>query len=126
MLERQHAICDDALLVVDVIDESVERGDALPQAGLDAVPLLARDGARDDVERPRAIDRAALLVIHGEGDAHRLDGEFRGLLAHADLLAPELRQIAHQRPPGDARAAARADQLIVQPGRGRRVQSMLM
>ena len=39
---RQDAVLEDALRVIDVIDEEVERGDALPQARLDALPLLAR------------------------------------------------------------------------------------
>ena len=47
---------------------------ALLQPGLDAPPLVERDHARNDVERPGAIDRSALLVIDRERDAHGLDG----------------------------------------------------
>ena len=91
----------------------IERGDALLQPLLDLRPFLARDGARNDVQRPGAVDRAFLLVIHGEGDSHRLDRKLRRLLAHADFLAAQLGQVAHQRPTGSASAAARADQLVV-------------
>ena len=40
------------LLVVDVVDEQVQRRDALLQPALDAVPFVELDDPRDDVERP--------------------------------------------------------------------------
>ena len=110
---REHAVAHDALAVVHVVDEMVERGDALLEPGLDPEPLAPRDRARNDVERPGAIDGAILLVIDREGDAHRLDGELRSLLPHADLVA-ELGQIAQQNAACGTRAACRADQLVVQ------------
>ena len=38
-LGGEHAVGDDLLVAVEVVDEEVERGEALDQPGLDAVPL---------------------------------------------------------------------------------------
>src|SRR5580704_4243184 len=84
---RKHTVLDDTLRVIDIVDEVIERGDALFQTRRDPVPLPRGNDARNDIEWPGAIDRTALLVIHGEGHAHHLNGEFRGLLAHAAELA---------------------------------------
>ena len=113
---REHTVLDDALRVINIVDEVIERGDALFQPRRDPVPFLRGDDARNDIERPRAIDRTALLVIHGEGHAHNLDGKFGGLLPHADLFTAKLRQVTYERPTGDTRTAARADQLVMQSG----------
>ena len=37
---RHHAVADDPLLVVDVVEKHVERGDPLPQAALEPLPFL--------------------------------------------------------------------------------------
>ena len=61
-------VAQDALVVVDVVEEEVERGDALAQPALDVLPLGARDDARDQVEREDALE-PLLLAVDGEGDA---------------------------------------------------------
>jgi hypothetical protein len=114
-------ILDELLLVVDIVDEQVQRGGALDQARLDALPFLARDGARDDVQRPGAVDgagrRAVLRVmVDRESDAHGLDGQLGGLLPHGDLVTVHLRQVTHERPPGSAGTPARAHEFIVEAG----------
>jgi hypothetical protein len=115
----RHDPVGDALLpVVDVVDEAVQRDHALAQPRLDAQPFTARDRARDDVERPGAVDRAVLLVVDREGDAHRLDRELGGLLPDRDLVVTETGQATQQRPAGVARVAAGADQFVVKPGGG--------
>ncbi len=57
-----------------------------------------------------------LLVVDGEGDAHGLDGQFRGLLAHGDLVAVDVRQVTHERPARGAGAATRPHELVVASG----------
>ena len=117
MIEARHeAVLDEFLLVVDVVDEEIQRRGALDQSRLDLLPFLARNGARDDVERPGAVDRAVLLVIDRERDAHGLDREFGRLLAHGDLVAVHIRQITHQRAARRACAAAGAHELVVESG----------
>ena len=113
---RKHTVLDDTLRVINIVDEVIERADALFQARRDPVPLPRGNDARNDIERPGAIDRTALLVIDGEGHAHHLNGEFGGLLAHAELLTSKLRQVTYERTTGDTRTAARADQLVMQAG----------
>ena len=115
---RHQAVLDEFLLVVDVVDEQVERGGALDQARLDLLPFLAGNGARDDVERPGAVDGAVLLVVDRERYAHRLDGQFGRLLAHGDLVAVHLRQITHERAARCACAAAGAHEFVVESGGG--------
>jgi hypothetical protein len=46
--------------VVDVVDEGVERADALGQPALDRRPLGGGEDPRDEVQGPRAV--AALAV----------------------------------------------------------------
>ena len=41
---------EDALLVVDVVQEEVQRADALLQAAFQQSPFVRRDDARDQVE----------------------------------------------------------------------------
>jgi hypothetical protein len=43
--------------VVDVVDEVVQRADALRQAALDVAPFLATEDARDEIERERPFVR---------------------------------------------------------------------
>jgi len=59
MLARKHTIAHDALTVIDIVNKRFSararccRPDSMP-------PLLQRDDARDDIERPGAIDRTTL------------------------------------------------------------------
>jgi hypothetical protein len=48
-LARNDAVLEDAALVVDVLEEEVEGGDALGEAALDGGPLGGGDDARDRV-----------------------------------------------------------------------------
>jgi len=54
--------------VVDVVQEHVQRANALAQPGLELAPLFRRDDARDDVERDQPLG-ASRLAVDGEGDA---------------------------------------------------------
>src|SRR5262249_23633205 len=48
---REHAISHYFALVVQIVDEHVERKDALLQSAFEHLPFVARNNARDDVER---------------------------------------------------------------------------
>ena len=74
---------DDLALVVDVVDELVERADPLREPAFDRPPLGARDDPRDEVERERPVHHLAVGAGQIEGDP----------LAHEDRVA--------QRPGGD-------------------------
>ena len=109
---REHVIAHDALLVVDVVDEQIERLRALLQPGFDAPPLVERDHARNDVERPGAIDRSALLVIDRKGDPHAANGCVGGLLARRELFGSERREKFDQCAGCGPRCTTGPDQLI--------------
>ena len=66
---REHPVGDDALIAVDIIDEAVQRIEALTQTGIDEVPTSAIDNPRDHVVRPRTINVVA-IGVHRERDAH--------------------------------------------------------
>src|SRR5439155_3462736 len=74
LLAREHELGgDDAVLetflaLVDVEDEEIQRGGALEQAGMQALPLAGGDNAWYEVERKAALN-PLLLAVHGDGDA---------------------------------------------------------
>src|SRR5262249_46073049 len=110
---REHLVLDDALLVVDVADEQVQRLGALLEPRFGALPLAARDGARDHVEGPGAIDVAPFRV-HREGDAHRLDGEVGGQAALVHLAVRQTGEVIDERARRRPRRAGRFEQLVVE------------
>ncbi len=67
-LARHDPVGQDFPLVVDVVQEHVQRAHALDDAGLDLLPLGRGDHAGDQVERQDAVDRGG-VGIDGEGDA---------------------------------------------------------
>jgi hypothetical protein len=110
-LGREHAVGDDALPVVDIVDEAVERTQALLEAGLHLAPLARGDGARNDVEGPGAVD-VALLGIDREGHPKLADGGLRHAPPRLDLGVAERRQAGHQAPCRGPRVTGTADQLV--------------
>ena len=97
---RDDLLLEDALLVVNVVQEKVQRADALGQAALQEVPFVRRDDARDQVERENLL-RALAVAVDGERDALR---EERLIGEHP--FAPEL-VVAHlaEAVPGASRNA---------------------
>ena len=61
-LGRDDAVLDDALVVVEVVDEQVEGAEPLDEAGLESVPLVGGDDPGDDVERPGPVDARVVAV----------------------------------------------------------------
>ena len=93
-LGGKNPVPDDLLLVIQVVDEQVQRLHTLLQTGLNAVPLLLLDNARHDIERPVAIDHAVVFAVHRERDAHLLDREIRRVLARRQLTVVHLAEQA--------------------------------
>lgn len=94
-LGREHAVVDDPLFVVHVVDEHVDRAESLHEAALDAAPLVGGDGAWDHVERPGAVDAAA-VGVDGERDAHAHDVELGQVLTLLQLGETQALQLLHQ------------------------------
>ena len=96
-----HAVSENRLLVVNVINEAVECEAALAQAVTDRLPLPRGDHAGNDVEGPGPVYVTA-LGIDGEGDAHFADGEFGSGTARRHFLCRQLLQ----EPDGPARCGS--------------------
>ena len=62
---RDDLVLDDLLLVVEVVEEEVERRDALDETRLELVPLLRGNDPGDEVEREDAL-RPLGVVVDGE------------------------------------------------------------
>ena len=88
-IARHHACFQNGLVVVDVVDKAVERGDTLHQAFLHLRPLVRRNDAGNKVERNQALSARAvfvLLAIHRKGNAHTPKNQLR-------LFTPRLHHI---------------------------------
>ena len=110
------AVFDDAPVVVEIVDEMVQRLQPLNQAALDARPLRGFDRARNDVERPRAVDVLAFRV-DGERDAH-LDDRALGVgLPLRELALAERRKVVGELGRRRARLARCGKELVVEPAR---------
>ena len=74
--------------MVDVVDEVVERVDALLEAALDPVPFLGRHDARNQVEGEDAFG-AGGVAVDVEGDAQLQQQALGGVLAAQQLPVVE-------------------------------------
>ena len=109
---RHHAVGHDAAVVIDVVDEVVQGGDALLQAALDLVPRAPGDDAGHNVEGEDAFG-AVSVVVDVERDPHSQEGA-RGRLLTAQQLPfgqpldalDEGTRLARQRQRADSRASA--------------------
>ena len=81
---RHHAFGQNPPLVVDVLEEEVDRGQALRQAADERAPLGGGDDPGQEVERKNPL-RALLVAVDGEGDALGEEGLVRLDLAQAKL-----------------------------------------
>ncbi len=77
-----------SLVVVEIVDEQVERLQPLDETGRYPGPLAGGDDPGYDVHRPGPVDRG-VVGVEGEGDTHRPDRGLAGLLA-LQQLGPEL------------------------------------
>ena len=68
-LARNHPVLQNLLLMVDVIDEQIQRADALRQPPFDPVPFVRTDDARNDVEGKDLL-RTLRVAVDAEGDPH--------------------------------------------------------
>jgi len=123
---RKLAVLQDALLAVDVLQEKIQRHDALRQAAVDSLPFRIRNNAGNQVEGKEPLGASAVAVDR-KGDALDQEGKVGQLAPFLELLAGHggefLEYIDIRRP----RLAARTEHLVVeipriiageQPGKG--------
>jgi len=82
--------------VIDVVDEQVQRVNALLQAALDRAPLGRGDNPRNEVEREDAL-RAFVRAVDVERDAHGEQRTFGRSLATLDLTGRQRVEDLRQR-----------------------------
>ena len=110
-LARHDALLHDPLLVIEVVQEHIQRGDALHQPALDVLPLGARDDARDGIEGHDPL-RALVVAIDGEGDALIEEGLRREAILPLDLRVGQFVETPEHRAAMRAHRAGRAEHLI--------------
>jgi hypothetical protein len=117
-LPRDDPLANDLAIVIDVVDEQVERAHALREPTLDHAPLVAAQDARDQVEREGPVAGRAVGAARVEGDAlldeDRVAPDAGGLQA----VAPEPAKRRGERLRRAARTAGRLEQLVVEARRG--------
>ena len=67
-LRRDDAVAQDMLLMVDIVEQQVDRGDPLRDAALEMLPFVARQDSRDHIERQDPVDRFGFR-INRKGDS---------------------------------------------------------
>ncbi len=111
-----HAVGQNFLPVVNIVDEVIQGQRPLAQAVTDRLPLTCRNDPGNDVERPGAVDVAG-LVVDGKRDTHFADGKLRSGAALRHLVARQLLQQAHNAAGGRARLALGCNQLVKEAAR---------
>ena len=86
-------VAEDELVVVNVLEKQVQRGQPLDQPAFEVFPLRGGDDARHRVHRPDPFD-AFFLAVDGEADAVLAHGQVGHRLAAAELLGGETLQAA--------------------------------
>jgi hypothetical protein len=114
-LRRDHAVLDDALLVVDVVEEKVQGGDALHQSGFDLLPLAGWDDPRERVEGEDPL-RPLFVAVDREGDALLEEQQFEAPEFLAELLVAEAREFFGHAAIVRANLSVLIDQLIEEVG----------
>jgi hypothetical protein len=107
---------DDLALVVDVVDEAVQRADALREAALDVVPLGRGQDPRDQVERERAVLDGAVLAGGVERDALLDEDRVAPVAGGRQQLRAQARDLGGERDGVRAGDAVRAEDLVEVPG----------
>ena len=131
MLRRHHvmggdgAVLDDVLFVIDVVEEEVERRDALDQAGFEVLPFTGGDDAWHEVERENAL-RALRVAIDVERHALAQEGQVdRGALrlevlrAHFAKMLDEMLVVRADLPAGLHHLVVKLIRGVIFEGSGR-------
>src|SRR6266568_3157580 len=110
-LARHYTVLDDFLLVVKIIDEQVQRPDALFQTALDAVPFRGRHDAGNEIEGQRFLHTGA-FPVNVKRDPHLDQRLVGGLLTDYQFTVGQRLDVSRQRPGRSARLSIFSDHLI--------------
>ena len=106
------AFLQDAAILVDVLEEHVQRGEPLNQPALDRLPFVRRDDARQQIVGKDALG-ALVVAVDREGHALMQERAVGILLAVAQIRRRQLEQAAMQRLVRLARLARSIEHLVV-------------
>jgi hypothetical protein len=109
---RNLAVLEDALRAIDVLQEQIQRHDALRKTGLQSIPLRARDHTRDKVKRKKPLGSPA-VTVHGERDALKQERKIRQPPALFEFGGAQSCQRAEDLFVVRSRVAGRAEHLVV-------------
>ena len=116
-----YARLQDALFVIDIVQEEVERIDALLQTLLEQPPFRRVNDARDDVEGNQAFG-AGIFPVNREGDADAMEGALGFLAFLGDLFGRRpVQPVGKSLVMGADRAVARSHLIVMEAGHGRRM-----
>ena len=115
VVRRDDAVLEDALLVVDVVEEEVQRRDALRQPTLQILPLLGRDDARQQVEGENLL-RSRRVAIDVERDALPEKGHVHRVPLELELLRRERLEVLAELPVVRPRLTVLVQHLVEEPG----------
>src|SRR4029079_16388800 len=101
-LRRDDSVLNDLLFVVDILEEEIQRGNALHQSPLNVLPLFGRYDPWDWIKRENSLG-ALIIRINGESDP-ALQESLRGELIRALDFA--VLEFAH---PPEERLVVRTD-----------------
>ena len=110
---RDDAVVQDALVVVDIVDEHIQRAYTLFEPALQPIPILCTHHSRHHVEWQDALP-AARVAVDVEGDAHEHQVALRRRLSALELAIVHRLYTLDQRPRLRARHAVGLHQLIVE------------
>ena len=92
---RHQAVLQHAAVAVDVVQEKIEREDALLQAGFEARPFRRGDDARQQIGRNDPLGRL-IVAIDREGDALMQERLLAGLLPQSEFFGRQFGEAAMQ------------------------------
>src|SRR3984957_14535396 len=105
-------LAHDLARVVNVIDEVVERPDALGQAALDGAPFLSAEHSGDEVEGEGSFMRSATLPARLESDALLHEDRITTTACLHETLRTESPKLGHKRLGRRAGRAVKLKQLV--------------
>ena len=111
-MARHDAFLQDPAVLVDVLQEHVQRGEPLNQSSLDRLPFARRDDARQQIVGKDALG-ALVVAIDGECDPLVQERAVGILLSVAQICRRQLEQAAMQRVVRLARLARSIEHLVV-------------
>ena len=97
--------------MIDVVDEEVQRADALLEAPLDPVPFGRRHDPRDEIEGKDPLGAGA-VAVHVERDSHVQECALGRLLPPQQLAIDHRLDQLDQRPGGRSRLAPVLEHLV--------------